>query len=300
VQLKGRVIEFNPSGGTTRVIGEEFGVASGKWDWLGQLSTGAANDVGSLTPLALYTDGTLLYVRAFAIVSPTATGFGNGPFCYYGLKINPSPGSAWSRDFVVFPTSGNAARVADHTPALALQPFSHIVQMALLTGKVFKGGLTTLAQQTVADTIAGGNQSYISNETDNVGLVGAQTPNPGAEWFSAPISFGTSKFFAYASADDDPGFGTPTTASQGQIFVFTGTDPSTAAVDLDVLATYGGNVLPGTPFLSLDSSTLYWPFYAIDGSATGYLLARTVTGLWSQVLTNVKLSSFALSGDLLG
>lgn len=294
-QLLGRVIEYTPgSPGTTRVIGEEFGIASGKWDWLGQLSTGAANDVGSLTPVTLGTDGTLIYVRAVGIVHPTASGFGNGPFCYYGLHINPSPGANWSRDFVVFPTSGVAARVGDHIPPITPQPFSRPLQLAIQLSKFFRADVATLAQ----DTAAGSPQAVLANETDVVGFVATETPNPGAEWFSAPIEFGTSRFFAYGSADADPQFGAPTTASQGKIYVFTGTNPSTATLDLDALGTYGGNVLPGTPFVSTDGLTLYWPFYAPDGGATGYLLKRTVTGTWSQLLTGLKLSAFALSGDL--
>ena len=96
-------------------------------------------------------------------------------------------------------------------------------------------------------------------------------------WFSWMVVFAGSLFVAERGVN---GVGTPTVV---QIHSFDGT---TWAVDVDVLATWGGPtvfITPGTPVIVADT-LLAWPF-GITGQ--GFIATRTTGGVWAQALASV-------------
>jgi hypothetical protein len=306
IAVTGHVVEYDPGTTLTRTIGEAFGLAGGMLD--NRLHIGGTNHGSSATattlsyaPSCLATDGTLLYVNVAEFIHRAASQASMS--LTYGvqsfLHINPTPGTNWSYDSTILGYTGNTlfngptGGPADYF--YQKRAFQWVKGYGV-GAKEYRAGWQHAAD-TNQYTVPPGSSAWVflENVTDGNLITPVEYPNPGVQYFSLPILYGTILLFAYASSNYPQ-----TTASQVQIYKTApgSQDVSAATVDLDVTATYGANVLPGQPFLSLDGTALYWPMYVPGGGSSGFLLKRDVLGVWTQALTGLNLSAFALNGDL--
>lgn len=111
--------------------------------------------------------------------------------------------------------------------------------------------------------------------------------NDGVGYFGPGIVFDGKLFVPYVSA-----VSLTTGASAIRIYRLDADDavnyPSPDwVIDKEIIGTFGGNVLPGMPYVV--GNLLYWPF-ASKAPVSGYIVKRTTAGIWSTDTTGLDIT----------
>ena len=282
----GQVVQYNPNTGTHVLMGNAFGDGTGGTFDASEMGWGSA-------PSALADDGTNLHVwlgligvddttlppdkftqsiasDAFLpLASPTTWSLGT--FLWGGGEGVPGTG------------------VAGATPGEYFYWPAQTDFLATMIGTGTNPTPVDLAAATVQDSQEQFALGIDDTETLVVQPLSTNGAPPGGSSFIGPfVVFSGNLYVAVCVRTSAP---STTVLAIYQLVV-----SNSATLDEDVFGTYGGNVVPGRPYVS--SGILYWPMVDPTGAANSYVLARTALGVWSQSAVGLSLLGPAVGATI--
>lgn len=271
--ITGKVIEWDPNLGLSQTIGEEIGTGPGQLNPKDYASLGGGEDsTFGGAPVGLMASAGRLVLQIGAYLTANT----NPDFVVSSmlLNIDPASESSWT---VPFGAAGVYDDQSGHGGAVSADG-----------SVVYAARVGNAAAVIPGDDVAQLNRDP-GGDDDNYSSLLA---NPGWAWFTPVIAHGSDLLVAYGSSATIGGAVTDT-----RVYKKTGENPLALTEDLDVIATFFGNVFPGQAYTL--GSDLYWPMFGAVGTTNeGYILKRDSLGVWTKAASGLDLSGAAAIGPV--